>query len=226
MRKLVSSLMIIVLCFVFPYAFMEDSEWICPQCGRVNTSTFCKQCGVIRPGATPIPSEILSSDETTKNDSSAIYSAYDVFSSMSDDELLLVLNKARAEIQSRNHNPENIISQADGMTIYLTGLGTKERNNGKFTLYLEATCINSGNKPIGISIEKASINGWDVDTYETVNLNPGKKKKINFSVENVSQQAEIMSTEEIVDIGFYSHSYNPETYSRLTENIYMTVILK
>ena len=150
----------------------------------------------------------------------------DDYSSKTDEELLDILNHVRGELTAREYNKEMIISQADNITVYLNKLEIEESYDDTLKLEISVTAINSGDKSEAVNFDGVVINGWEVPALDYISLEAGIKTKTTITVFEVNDKAEIKSVEEIQDLQFYSHSYDPETCNNRIERIRKTILMK
>ena len=144
------------------------------------------------------------------------------WSSMSTEEILAEIDQARAELTARDlADPENfVLVDADGMTITITGAPEIEYG----ILTIPATAVSSSDKEVGVIIEEAYINGWQVPVATAYTLEPGKKAKIKIEIYGIEETAEITDVSQLEDIEFHMYTFDPTTYDTITDGLPATVV--
>ena len=148
------------------------------------------------------------------------------YSSMSEEQLYEQLNMIRTALENKKHEGDQIISQADGITIYFSSAEVSESYDGSKKLTIKVTGISTADKATGIIIDKISINGWEINALDSMDLEAGKKAKKEFEFYEVDEKAEIKALEDIEEIEFYAHSYDPNSYATLTPDLHFIVRMK
>ena len=146
------------------------------------------------------------------------------FTSMTDAELYALVNGARNELTKRELvAAENVVIVGqDGITVYMTG--NNAINEYSPVLEMEAVVVNDTEKSISVSVESASVNGWNVygsGIYETT---AGKKQKGVFEL--YLEDSDATTLEEVEDIEIELYIYDTDTYDRIGEAITVTMNLK
>lgn len=122
------------------------------------------------------------------------------FASMDDATLKAVIAGAQAELQSRS---SKVLVDQDGWKVYLTG-NYEEYGSDSHYVDLEAIVENHSDRDINVSIESATINGWEVYCSGIYETGAGKNQKstldICLSDANLTSYAEIETMELVIDI--------------------------
>lgn len=133
------------------------------------------------------------------------------FASMSDEELHSIIDGARSELTKRElvAAEDVVLFEQDGVTVYLTGNHDTYGDDSVY-LELEVVVVNDADQSLGVGIDSASINGWNVFGGGIPGTDAGKKQKgsLLFCISD----AEAYSFEEIEDIELDFYVYSEETY--------------
>ncbi len=134
------------------------------------------------------------------------------FSAMTEDELLELINHARNELTARSLKAEEntVLYDQDGIQIYLTGKKSFNAYEDTSYLYLEAVIINDSERNIGVSVDSASINGWEVTGWGISDVSASKKKRDNF--EFYTSDADVFDIGEIEELEVTLHIYDCDSY--------------
>ena len=147
------------------------------------------------------------------------------YTAMTNEELLSELNNIRVELLKRELNPENIILESDGLIIYLNGeLQEEKRYDGKSVLLVNIIVVNNSDKQLHGSIDKISVNGWEIENYNSIIVDAGKKAKETFKFPGIYEDTDITSLSDINEIEFYGATTNPETYMFITNGLRKTIL--
>lgn len=146
------------------------------------------------------------------------------FASMTDDELLAVIDGARNEQAKRilTAAADTVIVDQDGVTIYLTGNNRIDEYGPE--LFIEAVVVNDTDKNIDVYVDSASVNGWNVEAYGITETSAGKKQKGEFSA--YLDDAEVSTIEEIEEIELELYIADADEIERISENIPVTLNFK
>lgn len=149
------------------------------------------------------------------------------YASMSDDELLNELDQIRVELLLRTINPEQIMLESNGIVIYLSGEIREEKNyDGTINLVFPIIAVNNGDKNIIGSIREFSINGWEVETYNSIEIDAGKKVKDEFKLKDVYGKTDITSIDKITEIEFYGSTTDPSNNKYITKDLRKTIVFQ
>ncbi len=146
------------------------------------------------------------------------------YSSRTDEELYATLNQIRAELVSRQQNRKMIISEADGIAIYCDNIELDNFFDDDCDMKISITAVSTGNKPLGILFDSICINGWQIDPVELVELDAGLTAKKFMLLLGIGKKAGIKSTNDIQEIVFVSHCYDPQTRESLSGSISKTLL--
>ena len=144
------------------------------------------------------------------------------YSTYSDDDLYAIIDGARTELLNRKIGQEGnpVLLEADNLTVTLSGDPVvQEAYSGGYNMILNVVAVNSGNEDISFIVDEMYINGWKVSALEGGEIGAGKKAKIEMTFYEVDTKAEIISIEMLEDIEFRFYTYDPNTYSTLTDGI-------
>lgn len=150
------------------------------------------------------------------------------YTALSDEELLNELNQIRAEITKRTLNSDKVVIDSDGVIVSLreNGIELIEEFDKTFSLVFNGVSVNNSDVAIAVSVDKIAINGWECNVMSSFSLDPGKKAMKKFGVKDIFSKVDFSSIEEIEDIEFYYHTYDPETYKTITDNLRKKVVVK
>ena len=134
---------------------------------------------------------------------------------MADDELQELINAARNELTRRGLKAEEntVLYDQDGIQIYLTGKKYVEDYGDSSELYVEVVIINDSDNDIGILMDSATINGWEIYGWGTDDISAGKKKKAEF--EFLASDADVFSIEEVEDLEMKMNIYDCNSYDTI-----------
>ena len=143
------------------------------------------------------------------------------YSSMTDDELLAELNLIRVELTKRADSKEEkqVLADVDGITVTYNGSPRLENTFMGLCLILPVTITNSGKKSMSIRLDDSYINGWKVGYTFLEELDPGMKAKGEISLENVDNDAELVSLDALEDVKLVFLTFDPNTFDTKTSNI-------
>ena len=133
------------------------------------------------------------------------------FSTMSDPEILDIIDSARAELIKRKAEGYFVLVDQDGVLMYQTGNYTiKEYSEIDITMQIEVVITNNRDVPITILDNGTSVNGWAVDLLGTSSIPSGKSKKdyISFNL----YKANITQMEEIHEVEYCFKIYNDNDF--------------
>ena len=148
------------------------------------------------------------------------------YSVKTDDELYAMIDQIRTELLTRQKDSEKIVYQTDSITIYFNKAEIEENYDGKHNLLISITGISTSDKDLGVFFDKIFVNGWEVDEG-LVEVSAGKKTKKTITIYQLEDKADdIQSVEDIKDIEFQSHTYDPETYENLTDIKTMSITIQ
>ena len=128
------------------------------------------------------------------------------FSSLSNEELILWMNKARTELflRSDTEDEPQILFERDGYSIRIDGGEFKE---GK--LYLYVTIINDSQETWILYQSYGFVNGWNVDCYDFDGRNylePGQRvKKDGVVLRELEEKADVTLPEQIDEVELQFH---------------------
>lgn len=122
------------------------------------------------------------------------------FSTMSDPEILDIIDSARAELIKRKAEGYFVLIDQDGVLMYQTGnYSITKYSDTDITMKIEVVVTNNRDVPISLFDNGTSVNGWAVDLIGTSSVPPGKSKKdtISFNMykANITQMEEIREVE-------------------------------
>ena len=146
------------------------------------------------------------------------------YASKTDEELCAMLNQIRAELVSRQQNREMMISEADGIAVYCDNIELENFFDGDCDMKINITAVNTGDKPLGILFDNICINGWQIDPVELIEVGAGLTAKKFMLLLNVGKKAGIKSLNDLQEIVFVSHCYDPQTYATLSDTISKTLV--
>lgn len=145
---------------------------------------------------------------------------------MTAEEIQTEINRARAEIVTRDIKTDEkgtVILDTDGITVSITSAEVLQNYDGTYRLLLKYTAANTLSTPIGFTVDKVYLNGWEICGLVTATLEGGMKARKEDSFYSVDVDADVSSYEDIEDLKFIMHTYDPDTYHRKTEDIECTV---
>ena len=149
------------------------------------------------------------------------------YASMSDEDLLIELKKIRAEIDTRELNPDNIICDCDGIVITMVGeIEESTRYDGTPIWTFPIIAVNNSDIKLYVVLDKVAINGWEVDTNNYLDIGPGNKAKEVFEVRDVYEKTDITSIADIEVIEFVFHTTNSATSRYITKDTRKTIVFK
>lgn len=136
------------------------------------------------------------------------------YSSMTDDDLLLVLSHVRNEISRRSLDltDKTVLYDDGGVTVYIDG----EYHVSSSFLRYDLIVINDRDAEMhvfSVPSYKAYINGWEVYMGTPGTIAAGKKKKAELSFK--LDDAFISSVDEIEEIEFVIDVMEAHTYERI-----------
>lgn len=122
------------------------------------------------------------------------------YASMSDEELHAVVDGARNELASRELTMagDTVLLDQDGVKVYLTGEKSISPFGSYTFLRLETIVVNDSDVNASVSIESASVNGWEISGTGITKTSAGKKQKGDLSFDIAPSGAQ--SLEEIEDL--------------------------
>jgi len=129
------------------------------------------------------------------------------FASMTDDELLSMINGARNELFSRKMESSGKVMLIDreDMQIYLTG---KTDTSGRY-LDIEVVFVNNTDEKLSVHNHSCIVNGWEVYCDIIGETSAGSKKKDTFQIK--MDDADISSLSEMEDMVISLYTYNSTT---------------
>ena len=134
--------------------------------------------------------------------------------SMTDEELYALVDSARNELSKRELDAaaDTVLFDAEGVKMYLTG--NNYVNGGEYA-YFEVVVVNDTDTEVAVTIESASINGWDVASNGVYGTSAGKKQKgeMFFHISD----AEISTIEEIDDLELTFRLFDSTNSTFITE---------
>lgn len=135
--------------------------------------------------------------------------------SMTDEELHAIVDSARNELAKRELTAaaDTVLFDAEGVKMYLTG-NSHVSSNGEFA-YFEVVVVNDTETEVAVTIDSASINGWDVASNGVYGTSAGKKQKgeMFFHISD----AEISTIEEIDDLELTFRLFDSDNSKFITE---------
>ena len=136
-------------------------------------------------------------------------------SSMTDEELRAIVDSARNELVKRELTAEadTVLFDAEGVKMYLTG-NSRVSSDGEYA-YFEVVVVNDTDVEVGITVESASINGWDVFGSDVYGTSAGKKQKAEMFFKIAD--AEISTIEEIDDLELTFRLFDSDNSTFITE---------
>lgn len=155
-----------------------------------------------------------------------VYACAEYYSSLSTEDLYTMIDQAKAELLKREliEAEKAVIIDADGISITLTGdISLTTSYDGSMKLSLGILVINSSDMEIGVSVDELYVNGWEESTLCTFSLAPGKKAKNVLEMYHVDEDADLTSLDELETIEFHCHTYDPDSYRTLSNDIVTTV---
>ena len=146
------------------------------------------------------------------------------FSGMSTDEIQDIITAARNELTVRElkDGDNTVLLDRDGVQVYLTGNARVDAYDDVAILYLEAVVIDDTGHPVGVEIESASVNGWDVYGNGIYNVTAKKKAEFEFTISDGG----MFSLEEVEDVTITFHVFDDTTYDGMFDTEPVTVTLK
>lgn len=135
--------------------------------------------------------------------------------SMTDEELRAIVSSARNELAKRELDAaaDTVLFDAEGVKMYLTG-NSRVSNDGEFA-YFEVVVVNDTDVEVGITVDSASINGWDVFGSDVYGTSAGKKQKAEMFFK--ISDAEISTIEEIDDMELTFRLFDSTNSTFITE---------
>ncbi len=142
------------------------------------------------------------------------------YASLSDDELHLVISKARNELAKRELNAEKdaVLFEQDGVTVYLTGKDSFEEDKYDLEyapLKIGVILINDSDRNIGVNLKNPAVNGWDVSSSLAPSVSANKKAKGVIEL-NVFD-AEITSLDDLEELEVSFELYDTDSYDTFAE---------
>lgn len=122
--------------------------------------------------------------------------------SMTDDQLLKLINACHAELADRNSQMDEVLYQNDelGITIKMTGFEFRRSR-----LFLMGMLINRSDKSVEMRAEgnKIYVNNWTVifDGYRSIKAAPGRNTRSDiFGTVPMADIAEVSSASDLVTV--------------------------
>lgn len=151
----------------------------------------------------------------------------DDYSTYSDSDLYKIIDSARTELVNRKNASEEkpVILDADGLTVTLSGNPVvEEMYDGNYEMIITVTAVNNSDKDISFSGNTVYLNGWEIYGLLSGSLPAGKKAKIEVEFFEVNLKADVTASDQIEDLEFILHTYDPETYDHITDDITSRVV--
>lgn len=131
---------------------------------------------------------------------------------MTDQELKDLISACSQELRARNTSePEGILLfEYEGIRIYQTG----DAYTSSSFLYVPIAVYNDNDYGVGVMVENANINGWDVYSDGCMVSGKGKNKDdIAFSIED----ADVKAIDQIESLKFTWRVFNTDSYDTIYE---------
>ena len=104
--------------------------------------------------------------------------------------------------------------------------GEEKNYDGTINLVFPIIAVNNGDKNIIGSIREFSINGWEVETYNSIEIDAGKKVKDEFKLKDVYGKTDITSIDKITEIEFYGSTTDPSNNKYITKDLRKTIVFQ
>ncbi len=135
------------------------------------------------------------------------------YADMSDEELHGIIDAARNELARRERalTKDMALFEAEGFTLYLTGKNALDDQvlDSQY-LHIGALAVNDGEKDIGVAVNSAVVNGWEVYCSGLSVTSEGKKREEDLLFDVASTG--IQSLDEVEDIQLSLSLYDAESY--------------
>lgn len=142
------------------------------------------------------------------------------WSSMSDQDILNIIDSARAELVLRKASGNFMIIDQDGVQMYQTGnYRITEYSPENIVMDIEVVIINNRDSEIFLMDNGTCVNGWAVGMASLANVPAGRKVKdvISFNMykANITKMEEIHEVEYSFEIHFSNNYFEfiPTTHS-------------
>lgn len=134
----------------------------------------------------------------------------DDYSSMSNDDLLAIINSARTELLKRELalTPDQIFIENDKVSMYLDKKDIEFTSSG--TLKIPVILVNNTENEISFQIDSLMVNGWEC-SGSIGNIQTSGKKRATIDL-YCGKGAEVTSIEEIEDIKVAFLAFNMNTF--------------
>jgi len=146
------------------------------------------------------------------------------YKSLSDDELLGILNAVRAELLVRDLSlsSEEVLMENDVVQMYLDKSKEVEFSNSGF-LKIPVILISNSENEISFQVDSVMVNGWDCGG-SIGNVSAAGKKRETLDIN--CKGAEIGSIEEVEDIRIVLLAFNMDTMTREITTEPITVVVE
>lgn len=125
------------------------------------------------------------------------------------DELIWIINQARAELAMRLPPVVDgtVLYQDDNVSITLNGEAYLEDG----ALFLPIVLVNHTNRNLLISFDDMSVNGWEV-AGSTASVNGGKKAKDEIYIFDAEESADLTDLDTLTDIDCTVSYFDEDDY--------------
>lgn len=137
---------------------------------------------------------------------------------MTQDELIALINDARLELTKYLPEAAEKAILYEDENIRLTFTGAELDDYGD--LIVKVIVENLSDKNLSIGIDNASINGWAID-IGGVSAPASKKAKDKFCIYDVTEDADLVTAEDLMDIEGDLYYYDSDSYDRVNEGIHI-----
>lgn len=146
------------------------------------------------------------------------------YSSMSNDELLAILNSVRTELLTRelSLSPDEVLMENNVVKMYIEK-GKEIEFSGSGTLKIPVILVSNSENEISFQVDSVMVNGWECSGI-IANISAAGKKRCNLNIN--CKGAEISSIDEIEDIQIILLAFNMKTYKREMTTDKITIIVE
>lgn len=145
------------------------------------------------------------------------------YASMSNDELLTILNSVRTELLTRDLalSPDEILMENDLVKMYIDK-GKEIEFSKSCYLKIPVILVSNSENEISFQIDYVMVNGWEC-SGSIGNVSAAGKKRTTIDIN--CKGAEISAIEEIEDIQVVFLAFNMKTFNRELTTDRITIVV-
>lgn len=146
------------------------------------------------------------------------------YSSMSNEELLAILNSVRTELLTRelSLSPDEVLMENDVVKMYIEKGKEIEFSSSGF-LKIPVVLVNNSEDEISFQVDSVMVNGWECSGI-IGNVSTAGKKRATLDIN--CKGAEISSIDEIEDIQIVLLAFNMKTIKRELTTDKITIVVE